>query len=86
MQEKNNKVSLKILGYGLFLDEYSLSLNLFLLSLRIKYKLGPDNPYNKKKMNKTLGGSKDINDIIRDIINSIMYGTFCFKFKSLKLM
>ena len=37
-------------------------------------------------MNKTFGGSKDINEIIKDIVNSIIYGTFCFKLISLKLI
>jgi len=52
----------------------------------VRYKIGPERPYNKKNINKTFGGSKEINEIIRDIMNSIIYGTFCFKLMSLKLM
>jgi len=37
--------------------------------------LGPDNAYNKKNANKTRGGSKDIKDKIKTIINKLICGT-----------
>ena len=46
---------------------------------------GPDNAYRIKNENKTNGGSKDINDRIRAIINKLIWGTLCLILKSLKL-
>tara|TARA_Y100000022_G_scaffold95377_1_gene82204 strand:+ start:311 stop:466 length:156 start_codon:yes stop_codon:yes gene_type:complete len=42
----------------------------FLLNLRVKNITGPDRAYNKKKINKTLGGSKDMKDTISEMANN----------------
>ncbi len=47
--------------------------------------LGPDDAYNTKNENNTKGGSKEIKEIISEIINNDICGTLCLILKSLKL-